>query len=33
MGTVRKALDLLDHFTRLRPVIGLSELARLSGTN
>jgi DNA-binding IclR family transcriptional regulator len=33
MGTVGKALDLLHHFTRLRPSIGLSDMARLSGTN
>jgi DNA-binding IclR family transcriptional regulator len=33
MGTVAKALDLLDHFTRQRPCIGLSDMARLSGTN
>jgi DNA-binding IclR family transcriptional regulator len=33
MGTVAKALDLLGHFTRLRPCIGLSDMARLSGTN
>lgn len=33
MGTVSKALDLLDLFTRLRPQIGLSELARLAGVN
>ncbi len=33
MGTVGKALDLLDHFTRQRPGIGLSDMARLSGTN
>lgn len=33
MGTVAKALELLDLFTRTRPRIGLSELARLSGQN
>lgn len=33
MGTTSKALVLLDLFTRQRPLIGLSELARLSGTN
>lgn len=33
MGTVAKALDLLDCFTQGRPRIGLSDLARLSGTN
>ena len=33
MGTVYKALELLDLFTRLRPRIGLSEVARLSGQN
>lgn len=33
MGTVAKALELLDHFTRQRPCIGLSDMARLSGTN
>ena len=33
MGTTSKALTLLDLFTRSRPQIGLSELARLSGTN
>lgn len=33
MGTVLKALDLLDLFTRLRPRIGLSDVARLSGQN
>lgn len=33
MGTVSKALELLGHFTRARPQIGLSELARLSDVN
>jgi DNA-binding IclR family transcriptional regulator len=33
MGTVGKALDLLDIFTRLRPQVGLSEIARLTGLN
>ena len=33
MGTVSKALSLLDYFNRARPAIGLSELARLSGMN
>ncbi len=33
MGTVSKALELLDLFTRSRPQIGLSELARLSDVN
>lgn len=33
MGTVSKALELLDLFTRARPLIGLSELARLSDVN
>ena len=33
MGTVTKALDLLDLFTRQRPLIGLSDLARLAGVN
>lgn len=33
MGTVAKALSLLDHFSRARPEIGLSDLARLSGLN
>jgi DNA-binding IclR family transcriptional regulator len=33
MGTVSKALELLDLFTRGRPQIGLSELARLSQVN
>lgn len=33
MGTVAKALDLLDLFTRQRPQIGLSDAARLSGMN
>ncbi|MCX8507707.1 MAG: helix-turn-helix domain-containing protein, partial [Rhodobacteraceae bacterium] len=33
MGTVSKALELLDLFTRARPVIGLSDLARLADLN
>jgi DNA-binding IclR family transcriptional regulator len=33
MGTVSKALELLDHFTRARPLIGLSDLARLADLN
>ena len=33
MGTTSKALSLLDYFTRSRPQIGLSDLARLSGAN
>lgn len=33
MGTVTKALELLDLFTRSRPVIGLSDLARLADLN
>ena len=33
MGTVGKALDLLDIFTRLRPQAGLSEIARMTGLN
>ena len=33
MGTVVKALSLLDHFDRLQPTIGLSNLARLAGLN
>lgn len=33
MGTVAKALSLLDLFNRSRPQIGLSELARLSDMN
>ena len=33
MGTVSKALELLDYFTRSRPLIGLSDLARLSDLN
>jgi DNA-binding IclR family transcriptional regulator len=33
MGTVGKALDLLEIFTRQRPQVGLSELARLTGVN
>ena len=33
MGTVTKALELLDLFTREQPLIGLSDLARQSGQN
>ncbi len=33
MGTVGKALDLLDFFTRAQPQQGLSQLARASGVN
>jgi DNA-binding IclR family transcriptional regulator len=33
MGTVGKALDLLDLFTRQQPQAGLSEIARLAGIN
>jgi DNA-binding IclR family transcriptional regulator len=33
MGTVGKALDLLDLFTRGQPQLGLSQLARASGVN
>ena len=33
MGTVGKALDLLDLFTRSAPQLGLSQLARASGLN
>lgn len=33
MGTVAKALELLDHFTRVNPRIGLSDLARLADLN
>lgn len=33
MGTVGKALDLLDLFTRSSPLLGLSQLARASGLN
>ena len=33
MGTVSKALKLLDYFSRSRPEIGLSDLMRLSGMN
>ena len=33
MGTVSKALELLDYFTRTRSLIGLSELARLADLN
>lgn len=33
MGTVTKALELLDLFSRQRPLIGLSDLARLAELN
>jgi DNA-binding IclR family transcriptional regulator len=33
MGTVTKALELLDLFTRQRPLIGLSDLARMAELN
>lgn len=33
MGTVGKALDLLDLFTRSQPQLGLSQLSRASGLN
>lgn len=33
MGTVSKALELLDYFTRSQPLIGLSDLARQAGLN
>lgn len=33
MGTVGKALDILDLFTQRQPSLGLSQLARLSGLN
>ena len=33
MGTVSKALSLLNHFNHGRPEIGLSDLTRLSGMN
>lgn len=33
MGTTSKALSLLDYFDRTHPVIGLSDLARMSGIN
>jgi DNA-binding IclR family transcriptional regulator len=33
LGTVGKALQLLDLFTQVRPSIGLSDLARLAGVN
>lgn len=33
MGTVTKALSLLDHFIPVRPTIGLSDMARLAGVN
>lgn len=33
MGTVHKAMELLNLFTRQQPRIGLSDIARISGTN
>ena len=33
MGTVSKALELLNLFTRQRPLIGVSDLARLAELN
>lgn len=33
MGTVSKALSLLEYFDRAHPLIGLSDLARMSGMN
>ena len=33
MGTVSKALELLNLFTRAQPLVGLSELARLAQVN
>ena len=33
MGTVSKALELLNLFTRAQPLVGLSELARLARVN
>ncbi|MCM2563132.1 IclR family transcriptional regulator [Lutimaribacter sp. EGI FJ00015] len=33
MGTTAKALSLLNYFTRSRPLVGLSDMARLSGLN
>lgn len=33
MGTTSKALSLLNYFTLNQPLMGLSELSRLSGTN
>ena len=33
MGTTIKALSLLNYFSRARPLIGLSDMARLSGLN
>jgi DNA-binding IclR family transcriptional regulator len=33
MGTVSKALELLDLFSRARPRLGLTEAARMSGLN
>jgi DNA-binding IclR family transcriptional regulator len=33
MGTVGKALDLLDLFTHLQPQMGLSQIARAAGLN
>ena len=33
LGTVSKALELLDFFSRARPLIGLTDFARLAGLN
>ena len=33
MGTVSKALELLGYFTKARPLIGLSDIARLADLN
>ncbi|OYU38803.1 MAG: IclR family transcriptional regulator [Pseudorhodobacter sp. PARRP1] len=33
MGTISKALELLNYFTKARPLIGLSDLARLAELN
>lgn len=33
MGTVSKALELLDCFSRARPLIGLTDFARIAGLN
>jgi DNA-binding IclR family transcriptional regulator len=33
LGTVSKALELLDCFSRARPLIGLTDFARLAGLN
>ncbi|SDO22545.1 transcriptional regulator, IclR family [Lutimaribacter pacificus] len=33
MGTTSKALSLLSYFSRAQPLIGLSDMARLSGLN